>query len=251
MGNESAKGLWHQVPELPPCFAIPSETGRGQDRHATFSSAQVWGGEALLGVGRSARPRGNQPAVHSGGRDRSAPLFKRPGWGHEMARSDDLTGHPWGGGRHPPFLGITPTRVSSPAVPLCLWYSSLSLPVEGAPASRGVCLGMTPNPGMVRARKKSHLCAQGRGQAVRMRRSHSCDQGLPSILCAGDRDRKMGKQHPAETASWPRPPETPGPRAQDKQRLEGLEGQEQSARTPRGGENAGPAEVLTKEVTCS
>lgn len=45
----------------------------------------------------------------------------------------------------------------------------------------------------------------------------------------------MGRQHPAKAASWPR---SQGPRAQDKQLLEGLEGQEQSARMPRGGENA-------------
>lgn len=43
------------------------------------SLAQVLGGEALLGVGRSTRLGGKGPAVHSlGGVGRPAPFLKRP-----------------------------------------------------------------------------------------------------------------------------------------------------------------------------
>lgn len=65
--------------ELPPHLATPSATSRGQDRHAMLSLAQVWGGEALLGVGRSARPSGNSCVQLGEGQVCSFP--QKPVWG--------------------------------------------------------------------------------------------------------------------------------------------------------------------------
>ena len=59
------------------------------------------------------------------------------------------------------------------------------------------------------------LPQSGGGKVVRTSRSHSrghLTKMLPSGLCARERDTKMGGQHLAKAASWPRAPSAQGQR---------------------------------------
>lgn len=131
----------------------------------------------------------------------------------EAARPDDLIGQPWGAGTLHSWAHTPPTRVSSPAGPLCLWYPSPSLPPSGGSPSITRCLTGNETKSRNGASEKEvpPLCSGLRAGCQDEEKSllWAFDQDLPSILCAGGRDITMGRQHPAKAASWPGPP---GPR---------------------------------------